>query len=394
MKLLYVAHRLPYPPDKGDRIRSCHQLEFLAARHEVWCAAFVDDPDHAAHAQALRQWCARVHVIPLSRPWAACRGALQLATGGTITEGYYRRAEMTDVLRRWSAETDFDAALLFSSGTAPYRAAIRARRVVLDFCDFDSFKWQAYAERAAGLHSWLYATESRRLRRRERQWLDAFDACTVVTGAEARAFRDAGHALSDRLHVVQNGVDLGPEPGFSADCANPVIGFVGQMDYPPNVDAVQWFVNLVLPQVRARVPEVVFEIVGRAPTRAVQALACDKTILIRGAVPDVRPHLERFAVGLAPLRIGRGIQNKVLEAMAAARPVVLTSVAAAGIAAVDGIHFRIADEPRAHADAIVRLLADPTERGVMGRAARQWVAQRHSWPRELARLETLLMIPS
>ncbi|NOT02511.1 MAG: TIGR03087 family PEP-CTERM/XrtA system glycosyltransferase [Phycisphaerales bacterium] len=412
MKILYVAHRLPYPADKGDKIRSCHQLEYLAARHDVWCAAFFDDPADATHVPTLRRWCAGVHAVPLSRSVAAVRGALRLAVGGTITEGFYRNREMSDVLRRWSAAVEFDAALFFSSGVAPYRDAVRARRVVLDLCDCDSLKWQAYAERASGLRSWLYGTEAHRLRRRESHWLGAFDACTVVTRGEADALRrtgairgtgvppvttgarlprhDSPDALSDRLHIIGNGADIGMEPLRTADRADPVIGFVGQMDYAPNIDAVRWFADCVFPVVRNRAPNATLEIVGRAPTRAVRTLAGRENIRVTGAVPDVRPRLERFAVSVAPLRIGRGIQNKVLEAMSAARPVVLTSISAAGIDAVAGRHFLIADDPQSYADAIVRLLNAPAERAAIGAAARAWVAQNASWPHELARLESLL----
>jgi sugar transferase (PEP-CTERM/EpsH1 system associated) len=389
LDILYLAHRIPYPPNKGDKIRSCHQLEYLSKRHRVWCACFVDDPQDMIHVEKLRQWCEDVAAIPMSPRLSRVRGLIQMAAGGTVTEGCYRNRKMTRVLRRWSSERTFDAALFFSSSVASYRSDVRARRSVLDFCDFESLKWSAYADRSRGLRSRMFALESRRLRLREAQWLNEFDACVVIT--EAEALERNIPIGTPGVHVIGNGAALGNEPQATADEAPLRIGFVGQMDYQPNVEAVRWFADRVLPQVRCRVPEATFEIVGRSPTRDVLALGDRRAIRVTGAVDDVRAHLEGFAVSVAPLRMGWGVQNKVLEAMAACRPVVASSAAAAGIDAVDGRHLVVADEPDAMSEQIVRLLRSPTRRLKLGSAARQRLSARYSWQRELAKLEALLV---
>lgn len=387
-KMLYITHRIPFPPNKGDKIRSCHQVRYLGERHDLWCAFFVDDPEDMRHVEALRPWCRAIRAIPISRHWSMLRGAARMALGGTITEGYLQRRSMKRALHDWCDAVTFDAALVFSSGMAPYKRDIKARRIVLDLCDWDSRKWESYASRSTGLSAAAYALEARRLRQQERRWLNEFDACTIITDAEARAV-DLPPS-TPRPVVIGNGANVGRSPQISTERAGPRIGFVGQMDYPPNVDAVRWFADDVLPRVRQQVPEATFEIVGRAPARAVRALANRDGIRVTGAVDDVRDRLERHAVSVAPLRMGQGVQNKVLEAMAASRPVVLTSTAAAGIDAVDRKHFVIADDPATMAERIVTLLRNPAMRLEVGTAARQRIAFRYSWPREMAKLETLL----
>ena len=388
MKIVYLAHRIPYPPDKGDKIRSFHQVQYLSERHEVWCACFVDEPADMQHVDALRAWCRDVAAIPLSRMRAGARAAVRLVCGGTLTEGFYGSAKMERVLAAWSQKVTFDAALFFSSSMAQYLRAVQARRTVLDFCDWDSLKWASYAKSSSGLRGWLYGLEACRLGRRERECLEQFDACTVVTEAEARALN--GSALPTQLHVVRNGAELGPEVTAPAQDAPPRIGFVGEMSYRPNAEAVCWFSDNVLPRVRREVPGATFEIVGRAPSREVLSLGRREAISVIGAVDDVRSHLERFAVSVAPMLTGQGVQNKVLEAMAAARPVVLSSTAAAGIDAADGEHLLVADEASTVSDRVVQLLLNPSRRAELGAAARRRIARRYSWEGELAKLDALL----
>lgn len=391
MNVLHLAHRIPYPPDKGDKIRSFHQWQYLAERHDVWCAFFVDDPKEMSHVDTIRRRCRGVIAIPLHRVRATLRGVTRLAAGGSLTEGYYADRRMFQALGAWGRAVAFDAALVFSSSMAPYRRALGARRAVLDFCDWDSLKWRSYAGRRRGVIRRLFALEARRLAAAERRWIREYDACTVVTQAEADALDD--RELRRRVHVVGNGVTAGERPVASAKGAAHRVGFVGQMDYWPNVDAVQWFADNVWPQVRREVPDATFDIIGRSPTPAVRALARRDGIRVTGAVPDARHHLQGCAVSVAPLRVGRGVQNKVLEAMAAARPVVLSSTAAAGIHATPGRHFLIADSARVMTRDLVTLLKDPSRRATIGDAARTHITRRHTWSQELAKLESLLIAP-
>jgi sugar transferase (PEP-CTERM/EpsH1 system associated) len=403
MNLLYLAHRIPYPPNKGDKIRAFRQLEWLSRRHRVWCACFLDDPADVPAVAALRRICHECAVVPLSRSAAALRAAAALPAGKTMTTAYYRHGSMQRILDRWCHEVSFDAVLAFSSSMAPYALGVPAPRRVLDLCDVDSQKWRDYAEQSRGPTRWLYRTEGRRLRRDERAWCALFDAVTLITDAEARTLDE--HARASTVHVVGNGVDL-PEdsmhptvrarthqPNESQRVVQqevPVVGFVGVMNYRPNQDAVTWFCREVWPRIRAAFPKSVFRIVGRHPTRRVRELHGRAGVHVVGEVPNIGEEIRRFDVSVAPLRIARGIQNKVLEAMAHAKPVILSPSAAKGINAMDGVHFFTESSAELFARRAIHLLADPTERQRIGSAARAYVAAHHQWDAELTKLEHIV----
>jgi sugar transferase (PEP-CTERM/EpsH1 system associated) len=388
VKILYLAHRLPYPPNKGDKIRSFHEVEYLSRRHRVWCACFVDDRADLSQVEGLGRYCEAVAAIPLNRTLATTRGLWRLALGGTLTEGFYDDGRMWRTVKRWSGEIGFDAVVVFSSSMAPYGLACLAGRRVIDFCDWDSRKWADYAVSTRGPKRRLFALEGRRLARREAEWAEAYDACAIITEAEAAQAGDP--AVQGRVTVVGNGVAVRPLRTERRD-GRPVVGFLGAMDYRPNVDAVRWFAGEVWPLIRRQVPQAVFRIAGRNPNATVVSLARRAGVEVVGEVPDAGACLEGFTVSVAPLGIARGLQNKVLEAMAAARPVVLTSAAAAGIEATDGEHYIVADGAEATTAAVVSLLDNPGLRADMGQQARAFVERRFDWDREMARLEVLLV---
>ena len=385
MKILYLAHRLPYPPNKGDKIRSFHQVEYLSRRHRVWCACFVDDRDDLGHVDSLEKCCEAVAAIPLNCTLAAVRGLWWLARRGTLTEGYWHNRRMRQVVARWSQQVGFDAVVVFSSGMASYGLACPAPRRVIDFCDWDSRKWTDYAAWARWPKSRLFAVEGRRLARREADWIKAYDASVIITEAEAAELDDP--ALRGRVAVIGNGVELHP---YAPPPEARRVGFLGAMDYPPNIDAVCWFADRVWPAVRRQVPQATFQIVGRNPSDRVLALGRRPGIEVTGEVPNTGPYLDGFSVSVAPLRIARGLQNKVLEAMAAGRPVVLTSAAAAGIEARDDRDYLIADDADRTASAVTSLLRDPQRSTAVGRSARALVQEHFNWDHEMAKLEALL----
>lgn len=398
MNVLYLTHRVPYPPDKGDKVRTFHHLRFLAERHRVWCACFVDDPADKMHFETLRRYCADLAFVPLNRALALRNGVLSVLSGGTVTEGHYRSTAMQAALGRWSKSVAFDAVLAFSSCMAPYALAVPAKRRVLDLCDVDSQKWLDYAARTAAPMRRLYGVEGRRLAEAECRWTEAFDAVTLVTEAEAQllacAVRERRIATDAKIHVVSNGVEV-PD---SHSCGAPsddsqVVGFVGAMNYRPNVDAVCWFADQCWPHIHRQFPGAIFRIVGRAPTKAVRRLAGRDRIEVTGAVPDASAEVRKFAVSVAPLRLARGIQNKVLEAMAAAKPVVITPVAAASLGGQDGVHYHIADGGQNFTEAVARFLNSDRLRRQVGLAARELVLERYQWSDALAQLEAALTIP-
>lgn len=403
MNILYIAHRIPYPPNKGDKLRAFHQLQSLAREHRIWCAFFVDAAEDWAHVDSLRPLCVEVCAVPLSPRRAQLRGLARLCLGGTVTEGYYDCARMRDTLRRWERQIRFDAVFAFSSGVAPMALEVDAPMRLLDLCDRDSSKWSDYACNTRGPLKHLYATEAARLAAREVFWSHRFDAVTLVTEAEAQSLRAAvSGARGDdpairhstpaggNIHVVGNGVALPDASMLRSDNHQPLVGFVGVMDYRPNVDAVVWFAEHCWPAIRREVTDAQFQIIGRNPTAAVRRLERIGGVRVLGAVDHISPAVSRLAVSVAPLRIARGVQNKVLEAMAHARAVVLSPAAAIGVGAQDGVEYRIADSPTEISAAVVDLLRQPSVRQRMGEAARAFVASNHQWERELMRFRSLL----
>ena len=393
MNILYLAHRIPYPPDKGDKLRAFRQLEHLAGQHQVWCACFADTPGDIQYTAQLKAFCREVAVVRLNRARAMPRGLLGLARGRTLTESFYDHSAMKRILRRWSQSTTFDAVVAFSSSMAPYALSVAAGRHVLDLCDLDSRKWSDYAERSRGPARWLYRIEGRRLAARERAWIEAFDASTLITAAEVEDLE--GPVPPGKIHVVGNGVFLPELDGAESetvddDSAPAIVGFLGVMDYRPNVDAVEWFVRQCWGRIRAACPGTVFRIIGRSPTRKVRRLAAVPGVEVVGAVDDAVAEVRKLRVSVAPMRIARGLQNKVLEAMAARRPVVLTTRAAEGIRGHHDHEYLVADTPPELIRSVVRLLCDPSTRARLGQAARRFVTRHHCWKNELRKFELLV----
>jgi len=310
-----------------------------------------------------------------------------LANGGTLTEAYYRHPVMLSEVDRLSRTDRFGAAVAFSSSMAPYLMRTRVRRRVMDFCDCDSQKWLAYAEGGGFPARVAYKMEGKRLARRERAWASVFDATILITSAEAKSLRP--YVARGRLHVVGNGVSL-PLLPEAAPVHPPTVGFVGVMDYQPNVDAVCRFVDRCWMEIREAIPGARFLIVGRSPVAAVRRLARLPGVEVTGGVPDVRVVLERMDVSVAPMRIAQGLQNKVLEAMASAKPVVMSCRAEEGLGGEHGRDYIVSKSDEAFIRDVRHLLRDASERRRIGEAARQYVATHHRWGDMLSRFELIV----
>jgi sugar transferase (PEP-CTERM/EpsH1 system associated) len=393
MNLLYLVHRIPYPPNKGDKIRSYHELAHLARRHRVHLGCLADDADDLQHAGTLRQMTASCEVVPLDLRRARLQSLAALAAGAPLSVRWFESARLRRWVERTVREEALDAVLVFSSSMASYVEGVDLP-CVMDFCDVDSDKWRQYAARAPWPLRPVYALEARRLRQFEMRVLRRCSAATLVTERERALWSDLPADLFAKVHVIPNGVDLDYFAPATAPRAAagmpPAIVFTGAMDYYANVDAVVFFAEEVLPRVRAAVPEARFTIVGNRPTPRVQALARRPGVEVTGFVADTRPYYAGAAVCVVPLRIARGIQNKLLEAMAMGRPVVASPAAAAGLGARSGDEVRVADGAAAMAAAVVDLLRDPQRATAMGDAARRFVEREYVWERAMDRLEQLL----
>jgi len=389
--ILYLVHRVPYPPNRGDRIRSFHLLEFLAQRANVHLATLADEPVSDETMAVLRQRCRRVEIQPVGKGrWI--RGALSLAAGASVTEGLFRSPRLHRTVEQWSRDTHFDTAVVFCSSMAPYLSAPNLREVpaIIDLVDVDSQKWFDYAAKTRGPKKSLYQIEGARLRRLERHACERAAAITLVSEAEAELFRRI--CPNDHTYSIPNGVDLDyfhPQPGdgIPGRCV-----FVGALDYRANIDGITWFCREVWPGVRAVRPDATLAIVGRNPAQEVKRLSSVASVEVFGSVSDVRPHLRDANIAIAPLRIARGVQNKVLEAMASRRPVVASPEALEGLA-VDPIHE--VTPPSLSDDwqhCLCKLMQDASERAAIAHAGRSFVETHHSWRGCLAPLARLLRV--
>ncbi|MFC5510945.1 TIGR03087 family PEP-CTERM/XrtA system glycosyltransferase [Massilia jejuensis] len=388
--LLLLVHRIPYPPNKGDKIRSYHLLKHLTTKYRVHLATFVDDADDWQHVPVLEALCASSHFVKLDPLKGKIRSAKALATGKSLSLEYYRDAGMRRWVARTMRERGIARVMMFSSVMAQYADDFPAARRVIDFCDVDSDKWRQYAEKKRWPMSWVYRHEARSLLDYERRVAAQFDASLFVSAPEAELFRTLAPESRAKIGHFSNGVDteyFSPARSYDNPFAEgeQALVFTGAMDYWPNIDAVKWFAEQVLPRVRAAVPAARFYIVGSRPAPEVLAMAGD-AIVVTGTVPDVRPYLAHCVAAVASLRIARGIQNKVLEAMAMARPVVASPQAFEGIDAVNGRELIVADAPADYADALIGLLRTPHPS--MGRDARASVERHYSWPAHLSQIET------
>ena len=389
-KLLYLVHRLPYPPNKGDKVRSYHLLEHLLANHEVFVGTFLDDPDDEVHVDTLRALCAGLHVTRLQPARARLASLAGLIDGAPLTLRYYRDAALRRWVRATARREHIDAVVVFSSSMAQYADGLDLPMLV-DFVDVDSAKWTAYAAHHRWPMSWLYRREGERLLAYERA-VAARAACSFfVTEKEATLFQSLAPESAHSCEAMGNGVDadyFAPDAARAspfADAERPVV-FTGAMDYWPNIDAVTWFATEVLPRLRVQWPTLRLHIVGRSPTPAVRALAGD-AVAVTGTVPDVRPYLQHAAVVVAPLRLARGIQNKILEAMAMGKAVVAARESAAVIRAVPGIELIEADGAAAFVREVDALLREPLRASAIGMAGRNRVRHDYSWDAHLSTLD-------
>lgn len=393
-EILFLAHRLPFPPDRGDRIRSTHVLRSLARIAPVHVGCFVDSEADRAHQAELEAIAASTCVELRSKPLALA-GLESLGRGESVSLSAFRSAPLSAWVAALLASGRIGAVYVFSGQMGQFVPASWTGKLVIDLCDVDSAKFEAYGAQAAFPKSWLHRREGRLLAQVEAALAARADHTLLVSEVEAELLRGRAHAGRD-IRAMGNGIDavhfapdsVSPEPDMAAD--GPQLLFTGQMDYPPNVAAVERMTRRIMPALRRELPQARFHIAGRAPVREVLALDGMNGTRVWGAVPDMRPLLVAADLVVAPLTIARGVQNKVLEAMAMARPVVLSPEAATGIAARDGAQFLIADDDAAFVAALVRLAQDKAEASRMGQAARDFVLAEQSWAAMLADLPQLL----
>ena len=398
--LLFLAHRIPYPPNKGDKIRSFHLLKYLSSRYRVFLGAFVDDPEDWRYEATLREMCHEVFLVGITSFRRRMRSLTAFLSGEALSLAYYRHRKMAGWVRAYIRDAGINRVLVYSSPMAQYVLGSNGHDLhrVVDFVDVDSEKWRQYGQRHTWPMSWIYAREGSRLLSFERKVAGSFDASVFVTAQEAQLFQRLAPEVAGRLAILENGVDttfFAPNRDYSNPYSRSekALVFTGAMDYWANVDAVIWFAEEVFPHILSQVPEAVFYIVGARPAADVRELDANTGVRVVGAVEDVRPFLYFAHAAVAPLRVARGVQNKVLEAMAMGKPVVATPAAMEGIHLDEDCGTLASDDPNELAGYAVNLLTTGGPEG-LGAKGRESVLRHYAWSGKLARLQALLEDPS
>jgi sugar transferase (PEP-CTERM/EpsH1 system associated) len=398
-EILFISHRIPFPPDRGDKIRSHHVVKRLARIAPVHIATFADDDSDMGEEVELAAMARSYKLVRRSKPLVLA-GMQALSTGRPVSLTAFHDAELAAYVEQVLAQHPISTIYVFSGQMGQYVPASFAGRVVIDFVDVDSAKFEAYAAKAGGVVRWIDAREARLLRNEEARLAARADVSLLISAEEAELFRSrlepAELARAD-VRVLANGIDsawfdpaqVEAEPDLGA-FAYPRLIFTGQMDYRPNIDAAMRVADRILPLIRQKFPDASFHIVGRRPAAELLERHGVDGVHVWGRVPDMRTWLKASDLAIVPLTIARGVQNKVLEAMAMVLPVVLTPGAATGIGGLHGQQLAIASSDEELAEAAINLLSDARRGRIMGLAARRFVCEEMSWQAALAPLAEIM----
>ena len=392
--LLFLPHRIPYPPNKGDKIRAYHVLRYLQRHFRVHLGTFIDCAEDLRYAEHLAAGCASACFIRAHPRWARLSSLRGLVTDEPLSLPYFRSARLQRWVRRTLDTHAIGSALAFSGPMAQYLPSDSEHGPlmrVMDLVDVDSEKWQCYADGKAWPLSMLYRREGMQLLEYERLVAQGFDQVMLVSRAEASLFRLRAPESGHKIDYFNNGVD---SEYFSPQhkLANPyaaarVVALTGAMDYAPNIEAAIWFAERVMPSLRLQFPDLQFHIVGSRPAHSLLALRRLPGVFVSGTVDDIRPYLRHAAVVVAPLHLGRGVQNKVLEAMAMQKTVVATPQALEGISATVGTEVLRAAGAGEFIYHVGRELSSPSD---IGAAARRRILRDYRWDANLQRLGAAL----
>lgn len=388
MRILFLSHRFPYPPTFGSKVRAFNVIRHLARTHEVTVLSLARSATEAREAQGIDGFCAGHRAFRVQNAVQIAKVLVTLPTPITASEAFFHSMALQQEIVRQLDARSYDFIFAHCSAVGRYVEHARDLPKLMDFCDVDSRKWVDYLEFKPWPVALGYRWEAWRMAAAERRIARRFDRVTVATPREVETLAALG--VVDQVDWFANGVDT----DYFAPSAEPfdpnLLSFVGRMDYFPNVQCMIDFCADVWPALRRARPALRLQIVGAAPTAAVLALARLDGVVVTGQVPDVRPYVQRSALAIVPLKIARGTQNKILEAMAMAVPVVSSRVAARGVDAVVGEHLLAADSPAELCDTILRALDDPAEHARLARAGRARVMSHHAWPSAMQRLDLII----
>ena len=388
MNILYVCHRFPFPPKRGGKIRPFNMIRHLQQNHRVTVCSLARSAAEAEEGRGIAPHCAHFEMAQVSNPVQALRMVARLPLATPSSMGFFWSPELKQKIDALLARENFDLIFVHCSSVAQYVEDVQGISKILDFGDMDSQKWLEYVHYKPFPLSLGYALEGRKMERAEKRLARKFDLCTATTRAEWQTLEDFQTGAA--TDWFPNGVDAGffkPDgEGYDAD----TLSFIGRMDYYPNQEAMFRFCAEVWPRLREQRPQMKLLIVGADPIPAVQKLGELPGITVTGSVPDVRPYVLRSAAMVAPLKIARGTQNKILEAMAMGVPVISSRTAAGGVDAVAGEHLLVADTADEYVAAILRICDDAGERARLAEQGRARMLSHHAWPESMRRLDAII----
>jgi len=388
MRIFFVCQRVPFPPDRGDKITTFNEIRHLSMAHEVHLFCLADGSRDLENISGLSDYLQSVTAVPVTGLRSQLRALTALVTGKPLSVAAYNEKRLHDAIKEQFSALKPDLIMVYSCNVAQYAEDFPQVPRLMQFAELDSSRWGQYAKRSPIPLCWIYAIEQRRFFAYEQRIARAFSHALVCTAIEQREFERLIPGVP--VSLVGNGVDLDYfRPAASPKQPGSIV-FTGVMDYLPNVDAVIWFCNKALPLIQAQIPEATFVICGSRPTEAVRRLAKKRGVTVTGWVPDTRPFLDRAEVFVAPLRMGRGIQNKLLEGLAMGLPCIASTAAWSGTAVAKGEGLLVADEPQEFAGHVVRLLREPDLRAGMASKARAAVEANYPWATQLAVLDRVI----
>jgi polysaccharide biosynthesis protein PslH len=388
MRMFFICQRVPFPPDRGDKITTFNEIRHLSKKHEVHVFCLADGRSDLDNIPGLRRYAQSVTAVPVIGWTSRLRALKAIFAGEPLSVAAFNVAKLHDAIRRKFAELRPDMIIVYSCNVAQYAEHFPRVPRIMQFAELDSSRWGQFARRSRLPLRWIYALEQRRFFAYEQQIARTFSHALVCTEAEQRDFARLIPGVP--ISLVGNGVDLDYFCSKGVAKRPGSIVFTGVMDYFPNVDAVVWFCDKVLPIVQQQIPEAALTICGSRPAAAVRRLATRRGVTVTGRVPDTRPYLDAAEVLVAPMRMARGIQNKLLEALAMGLPCVASEAAATGMVVPHGEGILVADDPVEFAEHVVRLLRDGVFRAEMASKARAAAELNYQWEAQLACLDRVV----
>ncbi|MDX1413068.1 MAG: glycosyltransferase [Candidatus Promineifilaceae bacterium] len=387
MKLLFLTSRLPWPPDRGDRLRTYHLLRTFSKEHEIVLVSFVADRKEAEHLHEIEAYCRDIHIIHLPFWQSALSVALNIWRGTPLQLEFYRSRKMRMLVDKMLSKEKFQAAYIHLFRMTPYLMKNTQVYRVVDLTDLISQEISTSMPYRSRISRAIYNVELPRIASYERQVAEWADEAWLISDRDK--FELETHCASNKLQTIPNGVNSETFYPMQVQQHDLKVIFVGNLSVFHNIDALRYLVLEIMPLVREQEPECNFQIVGSGAGREVRSLVRKPGIEFSGFVADLNMALNKSTLFIAPLRFSAGIQNKVLEAMTTGLPVVSTSTVNAGLGAVAGRELLVADEARSLADEVVRLLRKPHLRREIGLAGRRFVERQFGWDIALRRMRDI-----